>query len=132
MRTIPRTQAIADLREVLLRMVDRDNSLCRVASWRGLFCHGFAQWSRAELEQRFPELQRQPALARGHLELQANRCQLGRQDVLRGKLPCDVAEGEHAPCHGWAEFDEGELARFHRELCGEAVAVVPDGPPGQG
>lgn len=132
MKTIQRTQAIDDLREVLLRMVDRDNSLCRVASWRKLFCRGFGQWSRSELEQRFPELEREPPLARNHLEWQANRCQLGRQDIFGGKLPCDVARGEAAPCRGWAEFDERELARFHRELCGEAVVVVPDDAPGEG
>ncbi len=131
MRQITRSRAIEDLREVLLRMVDRENSLCRVVTWRRLFCQGFAQWSRPELERRFPELQREPPLERGHLELAANRCQLGRQDVQRGKLPCDVnpAEDRHAPCMGWSEFDERELARFHREICGEAVEVVPDPPP---
>ena len=54
MRSITRSQAIEDLREVLLRMVDEQNSLCRVAAWRKLFCHGFSQWREAELEQRFP------------------------------------------------------------------------------
>lgn len=132
MRKIQRSQAIEDLRAVLLRMVDQENSLCRVVSWRKLFCRGFAQWSRAELEQRFPELQREPPLARNHIELQANRCQLGRQDVFEGKLPCDVAPSAGAPCRGWAEFDERELAHFHRELCGEAVEVVPDEVAGQG
>ena len=128
MRRITRSRAIEELREVLLRMVDQHNSLCRVAAWRRVFCRGFSQWSRPELERRFPSLKRDPALERGHLELQANRCQLGRQDILAGKLPCDVApeESSRAPCSGWHQFDERALARFHREICGEEVEVVPD------
>jgi hypothetical protein len=130
MRRITRTQAIQELREVLLRMVDQENSLCRVAAWRKLFCHGFSQWSREELERRFPAAAR-PGLERGHLELQANRAQLGRQDVLAGRLPCDIPAGERggAPCAGWSGFDDRDLARFHREICGESVRVVPDGAP---
>jgi hypothetical protein len=129
MRTIRRAQAIDELREVLLEMVDEQNSLCRVASWRGIFCRGFVQWSRPELERRFPALERKPAFARGHIEQAANRCQLARQDIPTGKLPCDVAPGAEAPCRGWDEFDERDLARFHRELRGEAVVVVPDDTP---
>ena len=130
MKRITRTQAIQDLREVLLRMVDQENSLCRVAAWRKIFCRGFSQWSQRELEQRFPAVAR-PGLRRAHLELQANRSQLGRQDIHAGVLPCDVApgEGSRAPCAGWNGFDERDLARFHREICGESVEVVPDGTP---
>lgn len=128
MRRLTRSRAIEELRGVLLTMVDPHNSLCRVAAWRGIFCHGFSRWSRPELERRFPSLARVPRLQRGHLELQANRCQLGRQDLRAGRLPCDVSpeESAHAPCSGWSQFDERDLARFHREICGEAVEVVPD------
>jgi len=128
MRRITRSQAIEDLREVLLRMVDEQSSLCRVAAWRKLFCHGFAQWSQAELEERFPRVpRREPPLQRGHQEWLANEDQLARQDIRRRRLPCDVEAGDTcAPCAGWAEFDERDLARFHREICGEAVEVVPD------
>jgi hypothetical protein len=127
MRRITRSQAIEDLRDVLLRMVDEQNSLCRVASWRKLFCHGFAQWSVRELEGRFPSLAATPAIQRGHKEWLANELQLSRQDIRRRLLPCDIQAGDSgAPCAGWGEFDEHELARFHREICGEAVEVVPD------
>ena len=127
MRRITRTQAIEELREVLLRMVDPQNSLCRVAAWRELFCRGFSQWNRWELARRFPEVQRVPSLPRPQMERMANDRQLARQDVLAGRLPCDVAAEESgAPCRGWNEFSDGDLARFHREVCGEAVEVVPD------
>jgi len=128
MRRISRSQAIEELRDVLLRMVDQQNSLCRVAAWRNMFCHGFAQWNRWELERRFPSAQRVPSLPRPQMEQMANVCQLAHQDPLAGRLPCDVApeDSARAACRGWMEFDEAQLARFHRELCGEAVEVVPD------
>jgi hypothetical protein len=127
MRRITRTQAIEELREVLLRMVDQQNSLCRVMAWRELFCRGFSQWNRWELERRFPAAQRVPTLPRPQMECIANDCQLARQDAVAGRLPCDVAAGESgAPCRGWNEFDDDDLAHFHREVCGEAVEVVPD------
>lgn len=130
MRRITRSQAIEDLRDVFLRMVDEQNSLCRVAAWRKIFCHGFHQWSQAELERRFPRIpRRSPALQRGHQELLANDLQLSRQDICARQLPCDLSPGDASgPCAGWDEFDERDLARFHREVCGEAVEVVPDEP----
>lgn len=130
MRRITRSRAIEELREALLRMVDQQNSLCRVAAWRAIFCRGFSRWDRPELERRFPSLKRDPGLQRGHLEQQANHCQLGRQDIPSGRLPCDVPPEElsRAPCDGWKEFDERDLARFHREICNEVVEVVPDWP----
>lgn len=129
MRRLTRDQAIDDLRAVLLRMVDEDNSLCRVVTWRRIFCRGFAQWDSAELERRIPGLARgEPGLHRRHLELMANDRQLARQDVLAGRLPCDsgASGGCSAPCAGWDGFDARALERFHHEICGERVEVVPD------
>ena len=127
MKTLRRSEAIEALRDVLLRMVDEQSSLCRVAAWRELFCHGFSQWSQAELERRFPTIApRSTHFARAHQEQLVNDAQLHRQDVHARKLPCDVEHGCDAPCRGWQEFSDRDLARFHRELCGEKVRVVPD------
>jgi len=128
MRTIPRSQAIENLRRELLKLVDEESSLCLVAARRGIFCKGFGQWPREELERRFPWiLRREPEGTRADVERQANRWQLGRQDPRRGQLPCDVVSDHRSfPCGGWDEFYESELATFHRELCGESVRVVPD------
>ena len=130
MKRITRSQAIEDLRDVLLRMADEQNSLCRVVTWRKLFCRGFSQWNQAELERRFPGMpQRACELQRGHQELMANDKQLARQDIHARTLPCDVTPDSGAPCAGWDEFDDRELARFHREICGQAVQIVPDDLP---
>lgn len=40
-------------------------------------------------------------------------------------LSCDVQtrEGDLRTCDGWNEFDDEELERFHRELCGEEIRI---------
>ncbi len=127
MKILTRSQAIADLRRELLRLVDENTSLCRVAARRGLFCNGFGRWSRAELELRFPWLLAPATGSRAELERRADRWQLASQDWRAGRLPCDLGmKGRASPCSGWDEFYESELAQFHRELVGEDVRVVPD------
>jgi hypothetical protein len=128
MKTLTRSQAIADLRRKLLQLVDERSSLCLVAARRGLFCNGFGRWDEEELEQRFPgTVRRGPGSTRADVEKQANRQQLRLQDVGAGRLPCDLTPDRRSLlCAGWDEFYESELAQFYRELCGEDVRVVPD------
>ncbi len=129
MKTITRSQAIDDLREVLRTLVDDETSLCAAASQCGVFCRGFSRWSLAELRERYPWIaERHPKLDRAGFEELANRWQLCRQGIRSGRLPCDVAPSHvaSAPCAGWEQFYEAELGRFHAELCGECVRVVPD------
>lgn len=129
MRTLTRSHAIADLRRELLKLVDEENSLCRVAARRGIFCQGFARWSHEELAQRLPWiLRREPVGTRAELERQANHWQLASQDLHTKRLPCDTkASCRSTLCAGWDEFYESELAHFYLETCGEDVRVVPDG-----
>lgn len=133
MRTITRTQAIVELRGALRPLVEPRTSLCAAVGRRGVFCRGHAQWNLAELRERYPWIaERHPEADReAFLEL-ANRWECGRRGVEQGRLPCDVAPRRRgtAPCAGWEEFYEPELARFHEELCGEPVRVVPEGLEG--
>jgi hypothetical protein len=134
-KTITRTQAIADIRAKLLELVDDDHSVCEVATRYGIFCGGFAQWSFNELKKRYPFIVRsRPHITREELEDLANRWQLARQFVLDQPTACDVQEideGRHT-CQGWNEFTEEELAGYHATLCGEQVQVVADGAPPAG
>ena len=68
MRTISRSQAISDLRCELLKLVDREHSLCQVAARRGLFCNGFGRWSTEELERRTPHSTHEPEATRDEIE----------------------------------------------------------------
>lgn len=127
MNTITRSQAIANLRRELLKLVDEDHSLCLVAARRGLFCGGLERFSTAELVRRLPwSLPEGSEPTRSEVERQANHWLSGLQDLRVRRLPCDAVEGCARLCAGWEEFYEGELAHFHRELCGEEVRVVPD------
>jgi hypothetical protein len=126
MRTISRSQAIANLRRELLKLVDEEHSLCLVAARRGLICNGLGRWSTAELVRRLPWRTPSAAPERAEVERLANDWLSAFQDRPSGRLPCDPAPGRASLCAGWEEFYEGELARFHREMCGEEVRVVPD------
>lgn len=132
MKTLTRTQAIADIRARLLQLVDEDHSVCEVATRLGIFCGGFAQWSFLELKKRYPWIVKsRPHITRDELEDLANRWQLARQTVFDQPTACDlqlIDEGHHT-CHGWNEFTDEELAGFHGSLCGEDVRVVPDERP---
>ena len=130
MKTITRSQAIADLRSKLLGLTDDEHSICEVAARMGIFCGGFAQWTFRELKQRHPTIVRsRPHVTRKELEELANRWQLARAYVKDEGLACDVQQGEEQgrhTCQGWNEFDERELAEYYRQLCHEEVEVAPD------
>ena len=126
MKTLSRSQAIADLKREVLKLVDSEHSLCQVAARRGILCNGFARFDTVELAEYVPW--RLPSgTGRAEVERQANHWLAALQDVEAGRLPCDEGVARGRMCAGWEEFFEGELARFHREMCGEEVRVVPDG-----
>jgi hypothetical protein len=128
MKTMTRDELIQALRARLLPFVDEDVSLCEAAARRGIFCHGFAQWTFTELRKRHPTIVRsRRRVTPAELRELANRWQLARQAALGGELACDVQmqEGALRTCKGWDGFSDAELARFLHELGGEEVEVVP-------
>lgn len=126
-RTCSRSEAVADLRRALLALQDDEHSICQVAAERGLFCHGFAQWSFAELRRRYPQITRsRPRLTRDRLEEFANRWQIARQEATGEPTACDVQchDERYQQCRGWDEFSDAELEDFHLELCGEPIRIT--------
>ena len=127
MRTLTRHQAIDELRQRMLELVDEDHSICEVATRQGLCCHGFAQWDFDQLKQRYWWIaDRRPQVTRPELERLANIWQVARQQVLGTDLSCDTQTVEHDTCNGWDQWDNPTLARYFEELCGETIAVLPD------
>jgi hypothetical protein len=129
MNKLTREQTISELREALVAWQDDEHALCQVAAERGLFCHGFAQWTFGELKKRHPQIMRsRPAITRAELEELANRWELARVLVTGERLPCDVqSKGERFPlCKGWDEFDDEQLAGFYEDLFGQSVEVVQE------
>ncbi len=129
MKTISRTQAIQDLRVQCVALTDDEHCMCEVASRLHILCGGFSRFSFGELKETYSWIvQNRPHITRQELEDLGNRWHLARQRVSGDALACDQQLGErvHPICEGWANFDEAELARFHAELCGEEIEVVPD------
>jgi hypothetical protein len=128
MKTLTRNQAIDALRSKLLETVDEDHCICEVAARNGFYCHGFSQWSFDELKRRYWWLaDRRPHVTREELERLANIWQVARQQVMGTQMACDTQTEEHDTCKGWDEWDSATLGRYVQELCGEQVAIVPDG-----
>ena len=129
MKTLTRRAAIAALRSRLSELADDEHSVCEVAARKGIYCHGFSQWSFEELKDRYWWLvDQRPGISRAELERLANIWQLGRQALFGTKSACDTQSLEHDTCKGWDEWDDEALARFVQELLGEPVAVVPNPP----
>jgi hypothetical protein len=123
--TWARGEAIAKLREALVRLTDDDHSLCQVAGERGIFCHGFRRWNAREFDRHWRNAIGQcTRLSRAQLEEFANVWQLAEQ-VRRGvTLACDARPAEHGACRGWDEFSNAELSRFSCDILGQNVEVL--------
>ena len=123
--TIAREEAIKILRGELLKRVDDENSICKVAAEKGIFCKGFQRYSDFELRKRYRWIARKDRrYTREEIEDLANRWQLARQDVDELPLACDVQQVEHDSCRGWDDFSSEELGKFLYQLTGRVVAVA--------
>lgn len=121
---ISRHEAIDMLREELLKRVDADTSMCRVAAEQRIFCQGFRRFGERELRRRFDWIGRRlEHTSRQELEEIADRWQLARQDVRHLPIACDVQQIEHDACRGWDDFTNEELSRFYLELTGHTLIV---------
>ena len=122
---IPRNDAIARLRRELLELTDEENSICKVAAEKGLFCRGFLRYSDAELRKRYDWIaDRRPDLTREELEVIANDWQLAQQEVFELPIACDVQLRVHDTCRGWNDFTNEQLAKFYGQITGQEIAIV--------
>lgn len=122
--TITRNEAIARLREQLVRLTDEDTCMCKVATDKKIFCRGFAPLSDATLRERYWWIvRRRPDISRAELELIANDWQLAQQEVREVPLACDVQTKAQDTCRGWLDFDNEQLAQFYNELTGKQVRI---------
>jgi hypothetical protein len=125
-KKIDRAQAVADIRESLLRLVDDDHSMCQVAAQKGILCHGFSQWSFEDLKKCYGWIaDSRPHVTRSELEHLANAWQLARQQVFDTRISCDTQSVEHDTCLGFDGWSDAQIARFHAEICGEPVEIAP-------
>lgn len=124
-----RGEAIDRLREHLLTLADGEQSMCRIASERGIFCRGFRRWGAHEFHDRWKAiLGVSTHLTRPQTERLADLWQLTEQLHARVELICDAQAMRPGACRGWAEFNNLTLATYCRELLDRNV-VVTDGKP---
>lgn len=123
-----RREAITKLRARLEKICGPDQSLCRIAADRGIFCHGFRRWHEAEFHRRWAEsLGQSTHLSRTQMEALADLWVLTEQTACGARLACDAQAGARgAACLGWDEFDDETLSRFCGEVLGRHVVVRPD------
>jgi len=119
-----REELIALIRSELVKLTDEENSICKVAAARGIFCRGFNRYSDAELRRKFDWIVRKrPDLTRDQLETIANDWQLAEQQVHERPIACDVQREIHDMCNGWEDFGTDQLQRLYSELTGAKVGA---------
>jgi hypothetical protein len=123
--SISRGEVIKKLRAELTNLADEENSVCKVAAEKGIFCHGFERYGDHELRRRYGWIVRKrPGMSRKELETIANDWQLAQQEVHETPLACDVQARVQDTCGGWSDFSNEQLAQFYKELTGRTVIVA--------
>jgi hypothetical protein len=119
-----RESLIGRVRAELLRLAGNDQSICRLAAGRGIFCHGFSQFSDAVLRRRLEWIAaRRTDASRAEMEELGDRWMQARQEVDGLPTSCDVQKVERDLCGGWDDFTDDDLTRFYDELCSTPAEV---------
>ncbi len=119
-----RPQAIAAIREHLLKACDEDHCACAAAAHLGVMCQGFRGLTDAQLRQRFEWItQRRPDASREEIERLISLYHLGRQEVGGFAICCDAETRDHCGCDGWNQFDNDALAKTYKELTGRDAII---------
>lgn len=119
-----REEAIARIREELIRLTDGDTCMCKVAADRRIFCNGFKRFTDQELRDRYWWIvRRRPDITRAELEKIANDWQLTQQDVKNLPTACDVQTKVHDTCGGWTDFTDDQLVSFYEQMTGQRISI---------
>jgi hypothetical protein len=123
--TISRDELITRLRGEFAKYTDVENSICKVAADRGIYCTGFKRYSDDELRQKYQWIvNKRPDLTRDELERIANDWQLAQQEVHELPTACDVQRKVHDTCRGWNDFTNEQLAKFYYQVTGKEIQVT--------
>jgi hypothetical protein len=125
MKSLKRQDAIRELRDHLLSLVDDDHTICEVVATMGILCKGLSRLSDEELRQRFDWIARtRPGASRRKLEEAALRYKLARQEVLCVESTCDASVIDRDTCLGWDEFTDADLVRFFHDWFSQDVQIA--------
>lgn len=122
--TLNRNEIISRLRRELMQGTDEENSVCKIAAERGVFCKGFNRYTDEELRKRYDWIvAKNPVMTREDLERIANDWQLAQQEVHELPMACDVQQKVYDTCRGWNDFTNEQLAKFYFQLTGDEIAI---------
>ena len=122
--TLNRNEIISRLRRELMQGTDEENSVCKIAAERGVFCKGFNRYTDEELRKRYDWIvAKNPVMTREDLERIANDWQLAQQEVHELPMACDVQQKVYDTCRGWNDFTDEQLAKFYFQLTGDEIAI---------
>ena len=122
--TLNRNEIISRLRRELMQGTDEENSVCKIAAERGVFCKGFNRYTDEELRKRYDWIvAKNPFMTREDLERIANDWQLAQQEVHELPMACDVQQKVYDTCRGWNDFTNEQLAKFYFQLTGDEIAI---------
>ena len=122
--TLNRNEIISRLRRDLMQGTDEENSVCKIAAERGVFCKGFNRYTDEELRKRCDWIvAKNPVMTREDLERIANDWQLAQQEVHELPMACDVQQKVYDTCRGWNDFTDEQLAKFYFQLTGDEIAI---------
>jgi hypothetical protein len=123
--TMTRDELVNRLRGQLSKYTDVENSICKIASERGIFCKGFNRYDDDELRRRYSWIaDKRPGISREELEAIANDWQLAQQEVYELPFACDVQRKVHDTCRGWNDFTNEQLEKFYFQLTGKEIQVT--------
>lgn len=123
--TVSRDEVIGRLRSEFRKYTDVENSICKVAAERGIFCNGFRRYTDEQLRERYGWIvSKRPELTRDELEQIANDWQLAQQEVYELPVACDVQRRVHDTCRGWNDFTNEQLAKFYYQVTGKEIQVA--------
>ena len=123
-QTLNRNEITSRLRRELMQGTDEENSVCKVAAERGVFCKGFKRYTDEDLRRRYDWIvAKNPAMTREDLERIANDWQLAQQEVHELPMACDVQQKVYDTCRGWNDFTNEQLAKFYFQLTGDEIAI---------
>jgi hypothetical protein len=121
---LSRPEAIAAVRERLLSLCDEEHCACAAAAHFGIFCGGLRGLSDEDFRRRFRWISGvRPDATRSELERLVSLYHLGRQQVNRAELCCDLETREHCACDGWNRFDNRALERICAEMTGRSIRI---------
>ncbi|MEI6084282.1 MAG: hypothetical protein WCS70_08270 [Verrucomicrobiota bacterium] len=122
-----REEAIQRIREFLVANQRSEETTCQAAARAGIFCHGYDQWSVAQLRDRYPWLaKKMPEDTPREEFLKLIVAWDGaRQLATHSATTCDAKSVDREGCLGFDRFSSAQLKRLCPQLFNADDEISP-------